>query len=60
LQISEEEEIQNVDLHRSRSIVGIMKSRRQRWARHVAGMGKSTAFSWRNVSENVHVEDQEN
>jgi hypothetical protein len=42
------------DLYSSPNIVRVIKSRRMRWARHVAGLGRREAgkgFWWRNLRE---------
>jgi hypothetical protein len=48
------------DLHCSPNIFGVMKSRRMRWAGHVArreGGEVQTGFWWVNVRERGHLED---
>jgi hypothetical protein len=48
------------DLYSSPNIVRVIKSRRMRWAGHVAHMGKGevhTSFWWGNVRERDHLED---
>jgi hypothetical protein len=45
------------DLYCSPAIVRMIKSRRMRWARHVARMGRGeacTEFWWRNLRERDH------
>jgi hypothetical protein len=47
-----EEAIARAGLHSSPTIVRVIKSRRMRWARHVARMGRGeacTGFWWRNL-----------
>ena len=49
------------DLHYSPSIVLIIKSRRVRWAGHVARMGRGAAYTgfwWGNLMERDHLGDQ--
>jgi hypothetical protein len=49
------------DLYSSPNIVHVIKSRRMRWAGHVACMGEReayTGFWWGNLSERDHVKDQ--
>jgi hypothetical protein len=48
------------DLHSSPNIIQAMKSRRIRWAGHVARIGErkgSTGFWWETLRKRVHVED---
>jgi hypothetical protein len=48
------------DLYSSPDIVRVVKSRRMRWAGHVAHMGRGeayTGFCWRNLRERDHLED---
>jgi hypothetical protein len=48
------------DLYSSPNIVRVIKSRRMRWARHVARMGRVkmyTGFCWVNLREREHWED---
>jgi hypothetical protein len=48
------------DLYCSPAIVGVIKSRRLRWAGHVARMGVGevhTGFWWGNLRERYHLED---
>jgi hypothetical protein len=45
------------DLHSSPTIVRVIKSRRMRWERHVAWMGRGeacTGFRWGNLGERDH------
>jgi hypothetical protein len=49
------------DLYCSPNIVRMIKSRRMRWARHVARRGKGeacTVFLWGNLRERDHLEDR--
>jgi hypothetical protein len=47
-------------LYSSPSIIRMMKSRRMRWARHVARMGeKKNAYWWESQKEVDHWEDQD-
>jgi hypothetical protein len=46
------------DLYSSRNIIGVIKSRRMRWAGHVARMGKRevlTGFWWGDLMEGDHL-----
>ena len=48
------------DLYSSPNIVRVIKSRRMRWAGHVACMGRgeaNTGFWWGNLRERGHLED---
>ena len=48
------------DLYCSPNIVRVIKSRRMRWAGHVARIGSGgvyTGFSWRNLRESDHLEE---
>jgi hypothetical protein len=48
------------DLYSSPNIIRIIKSRRMRWAGHVAGMGKRevhTGFWWGDLREGDHLGD---
>jgi len=48
------------DLYSSPSIVRVIKSRRMRWAGHVARIGRGeayTGFWWANLSERDHLGD---
>jgi hypothetical protein len=48
------------DLYSSPNIVRVIKSRRTRWAGHVARMGREevhTGFWWGNLKERDHLED---
>jgi hypothetical protein len=48
------------DLYCLLNIVRVRKSRRMRWARHVARMGRGevhTGFGWGNLKERNHLED---
>ena len=48
------------DMHSSPNIVRVIKSRRMRWAGHVARMGRGgvhTGHWWRNLMERNNVED---
>jgi ADP-heptose:LPS heptosyltransferase len=48
------------DLYTSPKIVRVIKSRRMRWAEHVALMGRGEAYSgfwWGNLRERNHFED---
>ena len=48
------------DPYSSPNIVRVIKSRRMRWAGHVARMGKGeayTGFLWGNLRERDHLED---
>jgi hypothetical protein len=48
------------DLYSSPNIIQVIKSRRLRWAWHVARMGRSqvhTGFWWGNLRERDHLED---
>jgi hypothetical protein len=42
------------DLYSSPSIIRIIKSRRMRWACHVARMGRRGAYWWENQRERDH------
>jgi hypothetical protein len=47
-------------MYSSPNIVRVMKSRRMRWAGHVAGMGERgdyAGFWWGNFREKYHLED---
>jgi hypothetical protein len=49
------------DLYISPSIIGIIKSRRMRWAGHVARMGRRGTlldYWWESQRERAHYEDQ--
>ena len=49
------------DLYWSPNIVGVIKSRRMRWAGHVACMERGeayTGFWWGNLRQRNHLEDQ--
>jgi hypothetical protein len=48
------------DLYSSPNIIGLIKSRRMRWAAHVAYMGEGkvhTGFWWGDLMEGDHLED---
>jgi hypothetical protein len=48
------------DLYSSPNIVGVIKSRRMRWAGHVARMGRGevhTGFWWGNLRERDHLKE---
>jgi hypothetical protein len=48
------------DLYSSPNIIRVIKSRRMRWARHVARMGERevrTGFWWRDLREGDHLGD---
>jgi hypothetical protein len=49
------------DLYSSPSIIRIIKSRRMRWAGHVARMGRGTRIDywWESQRERGHYEDQD-
>ena len=50
------------DLHSSPNIVWVTKSRRMRWAEHVACMGRGEAYKgfwWGNLRERYHLGDQD-
>jgi len=44
-------------LYCSPIVVRVVKSRRIRWAGHVAGMGLYTGFWWGNLREREHLGD---
>jgi hypothetical protein len=49
------------DLYSSPSIIRVVKTRRMRWAEHVARMGKRemhTGFWWGDLMEGDHLEDR--
>jgi hypothetical protein len=49
-----------IDLYPSPNIAQVIKSRRMRWAGHVAHMGRGeiyTGFWWGNLRERGHLED---
>jgi hypothetical protein len=48
------------DLYTSPNIIRVIKSRRMRWAGHVAATGRGdvyTGFCWENLKETGHLED---
>jgi len=45
------------DLYSSPNVVWVIKSRRKRWAGHVACMGKKRGFWWGNLREKDHLGD---
>jgi hypothetical protein len=49
------------DLHSSSNVIRVMKSRRMRWAEHVAHLGRRevrTGFRWGNLRDRNNLEDQ--
>ena len=49
------------DLYCSPNIVRVIKSRRMRWAGHLAHMGRGEPYAefwWGNLKESEHLEDQ--